>query len=33
MPYVHWYEKDAYADEEALAQAVIADSRAYFTHI
>lgn len=25
MPYIHWYDKDQYASEEALAQAVIKD--------
>lgn len=33
MPYVHWYEKDAYADELELAAKVIADVQEYMAHI
>ena len=30
MPYIHWYEKDQYEDEAALARAVIRDIDAHW---
>ncbi|MCH4166780.1 MAG: tRNA (adenosine(37)-N6)-dimethylallyltransferase MiaA [Megasphaera sp.] len=33
MPYVHWYEKETYADEKELAAAVIADVQEYMARV